>query len=112
MLVIDSFSYPSLSMYKKSVLLMKVICLEHETKQIMTKLSFMIKRFLNEKIPRKHTLFLHYSCQPAHTRYSTSSQLCIDVIQIEQVSTAQVTHTFTLLDYIKTHYINTALAIR
>jgi len=68
---------------------------------------------------------LHFFCtQPpcSHTfrlasRHSASSQLCIDMIQIEHLSTAQVTHihatalykdhyirshTFTLLHYIKT----------
>lgn len=77
---------------------------------MMTTLSFTIKSFLFvEKMTntKKRTLFQHSACQPAHTstlpsEHSTSSQLCIDVIQIEQVSTtAQVTHTFTLLDYIK-----------
>lgn len=43
--------------------------------------------------------------------HSASSQLCIDMIQIEHLSTAQVTHIHATALY-KDHYIKTALTIR
>lgn len=63
---------------------------------------------------RKHTLSVLNHLVHTHSLaslHSASSQLCIDMIHIEHISTAQVTHIHATALY-KDHYINTALTIR
>ncbi len=83
--------------------------------QLKTTLKTHLWSYFLTKIQQMH-FFLSSNGFLSHTytlasQHSTSSQLCINMIQIEHLSTAQVTHIHTTALY-KDHYINTALAIR